>query len=156
MRALLAVALLAVPALAQAPGAPACARQETVPGFEGWSRSPLDNILQPGRASLLALRAADRLAYQPPLARPATPGTFGATVPLTIAAAGTYRIALGQGAWIDVVRDGRKIDSAAHAHGPECSGIAKIVTFTLAPGNYVVQLSDTKTPQLAAMVVAGS
>ena len=67
---------------------------------------------------------------------------------------GTYRVALGAGAWVDMLRDGKAIASTAHGHGPACSGIRKIVDFPLTPGSYVLQLAgspDANIPVLVAM-----
>ena len=66
--------------------------------------------------------------------------------------AARYRIALGAGAWIDVVEDGRAVTSVAHAHGPACSGIHKTVDFDLAPGKYVLQVAGSDAPVATVMV----
>lgn len=158
MRAILLAALLASPALAQMPAmAPmaTCERQAMVAGFGDWGKAGAADGLAVGRNSMLKLAPAETLGFTPPLARPAKPGTFGATFPLRIARAGSYRFAVSQGAWIDVVGDGKRLESAAHMPGPACSGIAKIVTFALQPGEYLVQLSEAKADAIGAMVVAG-
>ena len=50
-------------------------------------------------------------------------------------------------------RDGKIIGSVAHTEGPPCSGIRKIVDFTLAPGRYALQLSGaTKAPTRVLIV----
>ena len=149
--------LLAAAALQGAPAevpVPVCIRAEIVPGFEGWGRGSVA-ALKVGAYSGLMLRDAGSVAFVPPLDRAAPAGSFGGAFPLTIARMGTYRIALGAGAWIDVVdAGGRRLASAAHGHGPACSGIAKIVDFALPAGRYTVQLSAAKTPTFGAMVIA--
>jgi hypothetical protein len=43
---------------------------------------------------------------------------------------------------IDLVDgNGTAVVSAAHSHGPACSGVHKIVDFVLAPGTYILQIS---------------
>ncbi len=87
--------------------------------------------------------------------QPDKPGgsvAHGGLVAVTIPKAGTYQVNLGSGAWIDLVRDGRKVVSAAHAPGPACSGIHKTVQFPLRPGRYVVQISANADPTLTVMV----
>ena len=54
---------------------------------------------------------------------------------------GTYRIALGARAWIDVAHGAAPLASIGHAMGERCAGIAKTVDFALAPGVYTIQLS---------------
>jgi hypothetical protein len=66
---------------------------------------------------------------------------------------GTYRVALDAPAWIDMIEDGKPIDSTAHSRGPECSGIRKIVDFSLKPGDHVLRLSKGALPTIAVLVV---
>ena len=44
------------------------------------------------------------------------------------------------------VAHGATVVSTAHGHGPPCSGIRKVVDFTLTPGRYVVQLTTGGDP----------
>ncbi|MES3081389.1 hypothetical protein [Sphingomonas faeni] len=69
-----------------------------------------------------------------------------------VAKAGTYRVALGGAAWIDVVQSGKVLTSAAHAHGPACSPVKKMVDFVLPAGRYALQLSGAKTAELFVSV----
>lgn len=88
--------------------------------------------------------------------RPEKPGgsvSYGGLLQVTITEAGSYRLALGNASWIDVVKDGAAMLSTAHKPGPACSGIRKMVDFKLEPGVYTVQLSagaDTATGILVA------
>jgi hypothetical protein len=87
--------------------------------------------------------------------RPAHPGgsvSHGGMVNLTIADAGKYRIGIGSGAWIDLVRDGVSLDSVGHGHGPACSGIRKMVDFALTPGRYVLQIAGNGEATLPLIV----
>lgn len=87
-------------------------------------------------------------AVRVPLSRSAAAGPFEATLSFRIARGGSYEIALSAAAWIDVVHNGATLTSTAHRHGPPCSTIRKIVSFTLAPGAY--QLRLTRSPAAAA------
>ena len=149
------IPILLVLAAAAADAPPVCVRMEPVAGFEGWGH-PTAGTLNIGSAARLALKPATGVAFKPALARPAKDGTFGGYFPVDVAKPGRYRIALSQGAWIDLVQKGERLKSADHPHGPACSGIAKIVAFDLQPGRYWVQLSEAKEPAIGAMVSAPS
>ena len=66
--------------------------------------------------------------------------SYGGMVVVDVREAGTYRIALSAGAWIDVLKDGTAIASTGHDHGSGC----KMVSFMLQPGRHVIQLSGNK------------
>lgn len=65
--------------------------------------------------------------------------------------AGTYRVALGAPAWIDLLADGEPLASTGHGHGPACTGVAKTVDFRLQPGRYVLQLSGASQAETTVM-----
>lgn len=105
---------------------------------------------QRGFDAKLRINSAVRFAMAPE--KPPTEGSFGGMFELSIEQAGTYRIAIGSGAWIDVIQDGKAISSTHHGHGPDCTGIRKMVDFPLRPGQYVLQLSGNETPILPLLV----
>jgi len=146
--------LFVLAATAANAGQPVCIRMQPVAGFEGWGH-PSGSAPTVGREATLALKPARQVDFKPALGRAAKPGTFGGFFPINIAKAGRYRIALSQGAWIDLVQKGDKLKSADHAHGPACSGMAKIVAFDLKPGRYWLQLSDAKAATIGVMVSPG-
>lgn len=160
----LSLLLLAAPSAAQEPAAdPACANVRVVlpPELARWSEPvPVSAGVKPGdgatvslsRAALVSLHPARHLALSPAPGRPAAGDTSGGTLALAIPAAGVYRIALGGAAWIDLVKDGKAVDSTAHAHGPRCTGVRKIVDFRLTPGSYTIQLSGSTGGTLALLV----
>jgi hypothetical protein len=175
MMKMLAFALLgtlAVPATAQdAPmampqAAPVCPRDaEPIPTALGaWAdRKPLTAatdkaslgkaVLAPGTAVDLALADTPVVTY---VIRPSHPGgsvSHGGMLTLTVDSPGTYRVAIGSGAWLDLVKDGTSLESVGHGHGPACSGIRKMVDFALQPGDYVLQVAgngDARLPLLIA------
>lgn len=69
-----------------------------------------------------------------------------------VTAAGRYRVTLGAAAWIDVIAAGKPVTSAAHAHGPACSPIRKMVDFDLVPGHYLLQLSGSDFAVVPLMI----
>jgi hypothetical protein len=143
--------LLAAPALA---ADPVCANKTPTSGFEAWGK-PSGDALMVGMQATLALKPAGTIHFMPALARAPKDGTYGGYFALTVPTAGTYRFALSDGAWIDVVRQGARLHSMAHEHGPDCSGIRKIVAFQLEAGRSYVQLSEAKAATIAVMVVKG-
>ncbi|UAK25999.1 hypothetical protein [Sphingomonas nostoxanthinifaciens] len=144
-------AILSAPAIAQDA---TCTHAAVEPGFDGWGK-PAGDTLAPGKAATLALKPATEVTFEPKLARAPKPGSFGGFFAITVPAAGTYRFALSQGAWIDAVHRGDRLKSVAHGHGAACSGIAKIVAFELPAGRSYIQLSEAKAATIDVMVVKG-
>jgi len=134
---------------------PLCIRMQPVAGFEGWGH-PSGAALAVGREAMLTLTRAADVNFKPALTRPARDGTFGGYFPLDVAKAGRYRIGLSQAAWADLVQKGGRLKPADHAHGPACSGIAKIVTYDLRPGRYWLQLSNAKDASIGVEVAPPS
>ena len=150
------IALLALAAAMAAPAEPVCIRlQEPPAGLEAWGR-PVEGAtrLKPGQAAHVALRDVATLRFAVKPGKVPEPGSYGVVLPLAVKRAGTYRVALSQGAWLDVVRGGKALASTGHMHGPACTGIRKIVEFALTPGRYSVQIEGAKEPS-ATVLVAG-
>jgi hypothetical protein len=105
-----------------------------------------------GQAARLALLQAPEVRY--PL-RPEKPGgsvSYGGLVQIDVREAGTYRVALDSAAWIDLVRGAQATTSSAHGHGPDCTGIRKMVDYPLTPGPYTLQISANGQPQMTVLV----
>ena len=88
--------------------------------------------------------------------RPVKPGgsvAYGGLLEVAIAEPGTYRVAIGNASWVDVVKDGEKVESIHHGGGPACSGIRKMVDYPLKKGEYIVQLSAGGEAQIGVLVV---
>lgn len=111
--------------------------------------------LTPGNAVEGTLSPTPEVRYAQ---RPEKPGgsvSFGGIYTFTVSAAGHYRVALGSAAWIDVIRAGDAttgLTSIAHGHGPDCSGIRKMVDFALEPGDYILQISANAEAKLPLLV----
>lgn len=161
------------PASAVDPTPPECPSPATAvpPELFAWAnQAPLMAAAKPATldAATVTVGTAYRAELQPPAdidlgARPekpdkpaTTPGP-GGLFKLDIAAAGTYRIALGSRGSIDIVpsgpADATPLQPAGHAEGKACSGIRKTVDFALQPGSYVLQLSGSDTPVAGLLVV---
>lgn len=109
-------------------------------------------MLTPGRAITATLIQTGDIRY---VVRPEKPGgsvSYGGLFGFDITEAGSYRVALGSGAWIDILRDGKAVMSSAHGHGPDCSGIRKMVDFPLTPGHYVLQIAANGSPDLPMLL----
>ncbi len=151
--------------LAVASAGPVVAQPTCVPPLElaGWAqRRPLVAVtrlggdpapeLVPGEAVDLALAPIDTLILATPLGKSPQAGDQGGMVRFRVALSGTYRIALGHHAWIDILQGGKPVASTAHGSGPECAGVAKRVDFALAPGTYVLQLSASTDVSMPLMI----
>jgi hypothetical protein len=109
-------------------------------------------MLTPGKGADVALLSTPDITYP---VRPGHPGgsvSYGGLLGFTIAQAGTYRVAIGSGSWLEVVRDGQLLTSTAHSPGPACTGVRKMVDFALTPGNYLLEISGNGTPKLPVLV----
>lgn len=104
-------------------------------------------------ASLVGLLPTPKIQY---VARPVNEGgtvSYGGLFQITIKECGVYRVVLANASWIDMIKDGKGVQSVAHSHGPEHSGIRKMVDYTLDEGTYTLQLSagaDTTSAVLIA------
>jgi hypothetical protein len=165
MTATLAALIAALLAGQTAPADPACPQGVSATALpaemKGWSAmqgvragrglaSPA--TLAIGRSARAALVPAAAVKFPVAPEKPAEAGSSAGLFAFDVAAAGTYRVALGAAAWIDVVQGNRALESAAHGHGPDCSGVRKQVDFKLTPGRYLLQLSGAKTATVAVMV----
>ena len=108
--------------------------------------------IESGRAIDAQLRPMPAVRYVLQPEKPGGPDSFGGLFALRIDEAGTYRVALGAAAWIDLIGDGSAVASTAHGHGPACSGIRKVVDFVLSPGSYVLQVSASAANSLPLLV----
>lgn len=152
------------PSSSMPPAAPACTAPVAPTGaLAPWSSpAPLTAGADGAHAALLKAGLAAQIALLPTPAvtyplQPEKPGgsvSHGGVMALEVAQAGTYRIALSSGAWLDVVGADGAQRSVAHGHGPECSGIRKMVDFALKPGHYTVQVSANGQDTIRVLVAA--
>lgn len=164
---MIAATLLLLAAQTQAP-APACpATPVALTGdLAGWVHGRAVNAaarpagaetatLQPGVRADVALLPTAQITYVAVPGKAPAAGSFGGLLSIAATRAGTYRVALSAGAWVSVIgQDGKPLASAAHGHGPDCSGVRKIIDFALQPGRYVVQIEGSTSAAIGVMVVA--
>ncbi len=79
--------------------------------------------------------------------------TSAETFAFTVKTAGTFRFALESAAWIDLIHEGSVLKPKYFGHGPNCSGIRKVVDFELAAGTYAIHISKSSTAKIKLMVV---
>jgi hypothetical protein len=60
-------------------------------------------------------------------------------------------IGLSDAAWVDVVDGTSAVVAAEHGHGPDCSGIRKIVWFDLREGLHLVQIAGAPGQEIRIM-----
>lgn len=53
---------------------------------------------------------------------------------------GHYQVAISDHGWLDVVQDGKALESTGHTGSPKCSDLRKSVRFEMAPGPFAVQV----------------
>ncbi|PEQ14361.1 hypothetical protein B2G71_01820 [Novosphingobium sp. PC22D] len=145
---------------AACPASPAALSGE----FAGWSRkhAPVTAAvsraaadtasLVPGTAYAATLRRTPAVTYALRPARPGGSVSFGGLFAFTVAEPGTYRVAQDGRAWVDVIEDGAFVASSAHGHGPECSGIAKIVDYDLRSGPHLLQVSAAGEREMTLLI----
>jgi hypothetical protein len=157
---------LAGPVAAQEEAAqPQCGATPVAPPVElaGWSvAQPIKaatSVEASGSAQFMPGKAAD-LALAPTLEvkyaiRPEHPGgsvSSGGIAAIQIERAGTYRVAIDSGAWLDLIANGKSLESVGHGRGPACTGIRKMVDFKLEPGRYLLQIAGNGTPRIRVLV----
>jgi hypothetical protein len=147
------------------PVAPSCTvRAEPTGPLAPWSHpipfSPAADIRQLpaaalpiGRAVDLALIPTPQVHFRVRSEKPGGPVTYGGMIMFNVRQAGTYRVALGSGAWIDMVSGSNAVASVSHGHGPACSTIHKMVDFPLMPGRYTLQIGGNTAQRTKVLVV---
>ena len=161
----LALSAFATPAFAQeATPAPCPATPAPLPAeLAGWSgATPVTAVATAadiGKAQVpvgsradIALLPAAQVQFLGPEKAPKADTSSG-MVHFAVPVARTYRVALGAGAWIDVVRDGKAIASGAHGHGVPCTPVRKTVDFALTPGDYVLQISGNRDVTIRVLIL---
>jgi hypothetical protein len=109
-------------------------------------------VLEVGHAVDATLKPIEQVDFVVDPERWPEPGTYAGMFSFEAPAPGTYKVALSQGAWIDVVFDDKLVPSAGFGLQPRCTSVRKAVAFDLERGLYVLQLSGNPTPDLAVMI----
>ena len=116
------------------------------------AKSLVSAKLEIGTRTEAMLAPSDTVRFPLAPGKSGAPTGMGGMLAFTVTKAAPYRVALGNGAWVDVVKNGKVSTSTAHAHGPACSGIHKMVDFRLTPGRYVLQIENSKDAVVPVLV----
>jgi hypothetical protein len=101
----------------------------------------------------LALAPADTVNLPNAPTRAPKAGTHSGFVRLAAPPrAGTYRITLSIGGWVDVFQNGTALKSGAFTGATGCDGIRKSVKFDLAATPFVIELSGVAADSIAVAV----
>jgi hypothetical protein len=108
----------------------------------------------PSTGLTLALVApADARLPSPPERAPKE-GTFAGFANLKVVPkAGVYTISLSEGAWVDVVQDGRFLKPKAFSGATDCEGIRKTMKYELAASPFVLQVSGAKDKAVSIAIL---
>jgi hypothetical protein len=98
--------------------------------------APLDN----GAALQLLPNSAVSFVLAP-ARQPKASDSFGGVITADVPKAGSYQVSLSAEAWIDVIQDGKSLDSTAHSGKRGCADIRKSVRFDMKPGTATIQIS---------------
>ncbi len=79
--------------------------------------------------------------------------SFGGMAVIHIDRAGRYMVGMSESAWVDVSQGGTPAEARKFGAGPACSGIRKGVSFDLAAGNALLELSGNMTDQIGVIVL---
>lgn len=148
--------------LLQSAAPAACPAKPVIPAeLAGWtSHRPVTAGATAAQAAPIAIGASARTTLIPaaqatlavPVTKPPAEATSAGLLAFTVPAAGRYRVALGAGAWVEVIAAGKAVASVAHGHGPACSPVRKMVDFDLQPGRHLLQLSGSAASTLDVAV----
>ncbi|HEU4959550.1 MAG TPA: hypothetical protein VFT56_04010 [Sphingomonas sp.] len=142
---LLPLALL----VAQAAPAQACPTPAALPArLAGWRQT----AAQPTIGTAFVVAAADPATLRGLRAGEVARPGGAALVPFEVDGDATYRIALSDRAWADVVAGDKVVAASAYAHGPACSGMAKLVDFPLKRGRYALHLTGISAPSIRVLI----
>lgn len=111
-------------------------------------------LLVPGMAFDAVLAPTSKVQYAIEPGKPGGSVSFGGLFAFDIAEPGRYRVAQNGRSWVDVIVAGKAVASAAHGHGPECSGVTKMVEYDLPAGRHLLQIAANGEAALTVMVAA--
>ncbi len=124
---------------------------QNCPRPQGWdkparhvaARAPnLRFALKPNSSAQLQLHPEPAVVVPLKKDRARQPREYAGLAALDVAKAGKLEVTLSDRAYVDLIRDGRTLNSTAHGH-KGCGGMAKSVGFDVIPGRYLVQIVDS-------------
>jgi len=108
--------------------------------------------IAPGKAIDARLSSGTRVHFGDGPSRAKDVGDNAGIFAFNVDEPGTYRVAMSSGGWVDVLEDGKAVESSAHGHGLECSGIVKMVDFPLKAGEHVLQVEGSKEAAVGILI----
>lgn len=150
---LLPLALAATPALAQR-----C--PELVEPWRSWTQNRNEaaghdvagaTALRLGQPLTAALHPTAQVHYALPPEKAGDPKSFGGVFRVDLAKPVRVGIGLSGPAWVDAVRGDAALPSVDHGHGPDCSGLRKIVWFDLPEGTTLIQVAGAPNASIRIM-----
>lgn len=110
--------------------------------------------LESGRRFELALVPQPEVAFTvPPEQDRGGPDKFAGIIRLTLPTPGLYRISASNPAWIDLVRDGTIVPSAAFEMQTECRTIFKTVAYRVeTAGEFLLQINGSPSPMIGLLI----
>jgi len=111
--------------------------------------------IAPAAAAKVALAPlADAKLPQEPTRKPRD-GTFAGFVRVAaLPKAGTYKVTMSKGGWIDVFQDGREVRSSAFSGATGCEGLRKSVKFDLSAAPALLVVTGAPDKEIAIVVTA--
>jgi hypothetical protein len=111
--------------------------------------------IAPSAAAKLSLAPiADAKLPQEPTRKPKD-GTFAGFVRVAAPSkAGTYKVTMSKGGWIDVFQDGREVKSGAFSGATGCEGVRKSVKFNLTATPVLLVITGAPDTEIGVILTA--
>lgn len=89
-------------------------------------------VISTGRLYVLGLQPQATLQFPvPPSKKMLTDGAFGGVLRFEVPAAGSWRVAIDSGFWLDIVQDAKALPAADFHGSADCPGPRKVVLYEL-------------------------
>lgn len=110
-----------------------------------------------GHVYALDLVAQERTRFAAPVGKVMlADGAYAGLLRFTPATSGLWVVSLDRGAWIDVVTDGKRVESVDFSGSEGCAAPRKVVLYRLDAGvPYIVQLSAANAATLRTAITPG-
>ncbi|WP_028056184.1 hypothetical protein [Sphingobium bisphenolivorans] len=159
--ALLLLALSAFPAQAAAPCKDAPPLAEPWTSWRQSGNSTAGRLpdaaprLTLGKPVTVTLPPATQVQFPVPPAKNGSK-SYAGLFTLALKSPARVGIALSKSGWVDAVSGKQALSPVNHGHGPQCSGIRKIVWFDMAAGLTTIQIADAASSTLRIMAADAS
>ncbi len=156
---LLPLALIAAPAFAQE-AAPCPEKPALAEPWTSWTQNRNDiaghdaagaTALRLGQPLTATLHPIAQLQFAAAPGKPSDPKSYGGTFRVDLVKPARVGIGLSGPAWVDAVRGTQALSSVDHGHGPDCSGLRKIVWFDLPEGATLIQIAGAPSGTIRIM-----